>query len=94
MDCRQEEIVNGLLQSYQEIGGINHLGVGCRSRSDVDERAGRAAADGALVLAPRDEGPPVGYWALLRDPDGHNVELSFGQEVGLTVAQADGHAGP
>lgn len=25
MDCRQEEIVNGLLKSYQEIGGINHL---------------------------------------------------------------------
>ncbi|MFZ4763920.1 MAG: serine O-acetyltransferase EpsC [Roseimicrobium sp.] len=25
MDCRQQEIVNGLLQSYQEVGGINHL---------------------------------------------------------------------
>ena len=25
MDCRQEEIVTGLLKSYQEIGGINHL---------------------------------------------------------------------
>lgn len=25
MDCRQEEIVNGLLQSYKEVGGINHL---------------------------------------------------------------------
>lgn len=25
MDCRQEEIVNGLLKSYQEVGGINHL---------------------------------------------------------------------
>lgn len=25
MDCRQEEIVNGLLKSYQDVGGINHL---------------------------------------------------------------------
>src|SRR3954468_21208344 len=25
MDCRQEEIVNGLLKSYQEVGGINHV---------------------------------------------------------------------
>lgn len=25
MDCRQEELVNGLLKSYQEVGGINHL---------------------------------------------------------------------
>jgi len=25
MDCRQEEIVQGLLKSYHEVGGINHL---------------------------------------------------------------------
>ncbi|HNC43573.1 MAG TPA: VOC family protein, partial [Acidobacteriota bacterium] len=24
-------------------------------------------------------------WAFLRDPDGHTLELAFGQEVGLTV---------
>jgi hypothetical protein len=30
-------------------------------------------------------GPPVGYWAFLRDPDGHTLEISFGQEVGVTV---------
>jgi hypothetical protein len=27
----------------------------------------------------------VGYWAVVVDPDGHNLELSHGQEVGLTV---------
>ena len=31
-------------------------------------------------------GPPVGYWAFLRDPDGHTLEVSFGQQVGLTVS--------
>jgi hypothetical protein len=36
-------------------------------------------------MGPRDYGPPVGYWAFLSDPDGHTVEISHGQEVGLTV---------
>jgi hypothetical protein len=25
----------------------------------------------------------------LRDPDGHTLELSYGQEIGLTVEQAN-----
>ena len=43
---------------------------------------------GCLLREPEDGGNPVGYWALLRDPDGHNVELSFGQEVAAAVEQA------
>jgi hypothetical protein len=27
----------------------------------------------------------VGYWAYVVDPDGHNLEVSFGQDVGLAV---------
>jgi hypothetical protein len=27
----------------------------------------------------------VGYWGIIGDPDGHNLEVAFGQEVGLTV---------
>jgi hypothetical protein len=30
----------------------------------------------------------VGTWAFLRDPDGHTLELSFGQEIGLTSLEA------
>jgi hypothetical protein len=30
----------------------------------------------------------VGYWALLRDPDGHTLEISFGQELRLAVEHA------
>jgi hypothetical protein len=26
--------------------------------------------------------------AFIRDPDGHTLEVSFGQEVGLTIQQA------
>jgi hypothetical protein len=65
-----------------------HLGVGCASRGEVDRLAGMARAEGRLVGGPLDSGPPVGYWAFIADPDGHTLELSFGQEVGLTVEGA------
>jgi catechol 2,3-dioxygenase-like lactoylglutathione lyase family enzyme len=68
------------------LGGWAHIGVGCESREEVDARCARAADEGREVSGPFDSGPPVGYWAIVQDPDGHNLELSFGQEVGLTVA--------
>ena len=68
------------------LGGYAHLGVGCVDRAEVDARIERARAAGHEVLGPFDDGPPVGYWAIIADPDGHNLELSFGQEVGMTVA--------
>jgi catechol 2,3-dioxygenase-like lactoylglutathione lyase family enzyme len=67
------------------LGGSNHLGVGVDSRAEVDRLVALAAADGRPVLGPNDHGAPVGYWAVVVDPDGHNLELSHGQEVGLTV---------
>ncbi len=66
-----------------------HLGVGCESRAEVDRLCARARADGALVDGPNDSGHPVGYWALIRDPDGHTLEVSFGQDVALTVERSD-----
>ncbi len=63
-----------------------HLGVGCESKEEVDRLCELAREEGALVSGPEDSGYPVGYWAFLRDPDGHSLELAFGQEVGLTVA--------
>ena len=65
-----------------------HLGVGCASREEVDRLCAEARAEGRLLTEPTDSGYPVGYWALLRDPDGHTLELSYGQEVGLTVERA------
>ena len=67
------------------LGPIAHLGVGCKSRDEVDRRCEIARTDGVDVKGPEDWGPPVGYWAFLHDPDGHVLELSHGQEVGLTV---------
>ena len=69
---------------------VAHLGVACASRADVDELCERARAEDALVAGPSDYGPPVGYWAFLRDPDGHTLEVSHGQEVRLAVEEASG----
>ena len=62
-----------------------HLGVGCASRAEVDRLAALASDAGCLVGGPLDSGPPVGYWAFIKDPDGHTLEVSFGQEVRLIV---------
>jgi catechol 2,3-dioxygenase-like lactoylglutathione lyase family enzyme len=69
-------------------GAYCHVGVGVARRAEVDERCARAREEGRTVLGPFDSGPPVGYWAYVVDPDGHNLELSYGQEVGLTVERA------
>lgn len=66
-----------------------HLGVAVASRDEVDKLCAIARADGCLVREPEDSGPPVGYWAFLRDPDGHTLELSYGQELALTVEHAE-----
>ena len=65
--------------------GTTHLGVGCSSRSEVDRLCALARGDRCLVREPAELGSPVGYMALLRDPDGHNLELSYGQQVGAAV---------
>jgi catechol 2,3-dioxygenase-like lactoylglutathione lyase family enzyme len=70
------------------LGGFCHLGVGCVSREEVDRLSEAAKHEGCLALGPVDSGYPVGYWAFLRDPDGHNLEISYGQEVGLAVEHA------
>jgi catechol 2,3-dioxygenase-like lactoylglutathione lyase family enzyme len=67
---------------------IAHLGVGCKSREEVDVLCEKAKQEGVLIQPLQDSGYPIGYWAFLRDPDGHTLELSYGQEIGLTVEQA------
>ncbi len=66
---------------------LAHLGVGCQSRESIDALCEKAKQEGILIQGPKDSGYPIGYWAFLRDPDGHTLELSYGQEIGLTVEQ-------
>jgi catechol 2,3-dioxygenase-like lactoylglutathione lyase family enzyme len=77
----QKESVNPVLSP------LAHLGVGCKSREYMDELCDLARQETVLVEEPKDSGYPIGYWAFLRDPDGHTLELSYGQEIGFTVQE-------
>ena len=70
------------------LGPFAHLGVACSTRSELDELCRLAQAEGVLREAPWDTGGPAGILAILDDPDGHSLELSFGQEVAWAVHQA------
>lgn len=72
----------------EPLGPFGHLGVCLSSRALVDERLDQARSEGIAIEGPFDSGPPVGYWAFIKDPDGHTLELSFGQEIQLHVDKA------
>ena len=63
----------------------SHLGIGVKSKAEVDRLCNLAKQDKCLLSKPKDSGYPVGYWGYLKDPDNHTLEISFGQEVGFTV---------
>ena len=60
---------------------LDHLGFQCDSREQVDAIAEKARHTGILVYPPTDSGGSVGYWTMVRDPDGHLVEFTFGQPL-------------
>jgi len=60
---------------------LQHLGFAVESRADVDAAAARARAEGILEIEPTDAGPIVGYFCIVRDPDGNHVEFSHGQAI-------------
>lgn len=70
------------------LGPLGHLGVCLKSKNEVDNRIRAARELGYKVSDPADSGSPVGYWVFIADPDGHTLELSFGQEVQLHVERA------
>jgi Lactoylglutathione lyase and related lyases len=65
-----------------------HLGVGVSSRQEVDRLCQLASQNGCLVREAEQMAPPVGYWALIKDPDGHTLEVSYGQDLGMVVGSA------
>ena len=60
---------------------LQHLGFAVASRAEVDAAAAAGREDGVLTLDPADGGPIVGYFCLLEDPDGNQVEFSYGQPI-------------
>ncbi|BCL39343.1 VOC family protein [Nostoc sp. MS1] len=81
-----------VLIKTDEINGVllpeSHLGVACRTREEVDHLCDEARLEGVLLKEASEGGYPVGYWAYIRDPDGHTLEVSYGQEISFTVKQA------
>ena len=61
------------------LDGFAHIGIECATRDEVDRLSADARRAGCLRHGPTDSGPPRGYWSLLVDPDGHQLELSYGQ---------------
>jgi len=69
------------------LGPFGHLGIACESRAEVDRLCAEAREEGRLRSGPVENRPPIGYTAFLADPDGNSLELSFGQEIGRSLAQ-------
>lgn len=60
---------------------LDHFGFQCESRAEVDRIAELARQQDNLVEPPVDVGGVVGYFTMVRDPDGHLVEFTFGQPL-------------
>jgi lactoylglutathione lyase len=60
---------------------LDHFGFQCESREQVDAIAEEARRRGILAYPPTDSGGAVGYWTIIKDPDGHGVEFTFGQPL-------------
>jgi catechol 2,3-dioxygenase-like lactoylglutathione lyase family enzyme len=60
---------------------MDHLGFQCDAREQVNQIAERGRELGILVIEPTDVGGSVGYFTMLRDPDGHLVEFTYGQPI-------------
>jgi catechol 2,3-dioxygenase-like lactoylglutathione lyase family enzyme len=75
------------------LGPFAHLGVACSTRAELERQCALAAAEGCLREPLRETGGPAGCLAMLSDPDGHTLELSHGQEVGVAVESREGDDG-
>jgi catechol 2,3-dioxygenase-like lactoylglutathione lyase family enzyme len=60
---------------------LDHFGFQCDTREEVDRIAREGERLGILAHPPTDAGGTVGYFAMLRDPDGHTVEFTYGQPL-------------
>jgi catechol 2,3-dioxygenase-like lactoylglutathione lyase family enzyme len=60
---------------------IDHVGFQCDARADIDGIAAQGERLGILAEPPFDGGGDIGYVTMLRDPDGHLVEFTFGQPI-------------
>jgi len=62
-------------------GNLLHLGFAVGSREEVDAAAAAGRVEGILAAEPVYGGPIVGYFCIVTDPDGNQVEFSYGQPI-------------
>jgi catechol 2,3-dioxygenase-like lactoylglutathione lyase family enzyme len=75
-------LIEGAAKGTAFPSSLLHFGFAVASRDQVDEIAAQAREHGVLVSEPMWGGEVVGYFCMLRDPDGHWVEFSYGQTLG------------
>jgi len=75
-------LIEGAAQGAAHPSSLLHFGFSVASREEVDTVADGARDRGVLVSEPMWGGEVVGYFCMLRDPDGHWVEFSHGQSLG------------
>ena len=71
------------------LGPISHLGFALASREEVDAVAVEAEKGGLLKFRPTFLNPYAGYLCIVSDPDGHMVEFSHGQALGMAAERSD-----
>ncbi|MBI3949066.1 MAG: VOC family protein [Acidobacteria bacterium] len=64
------------------IAPVSHMGFSVETREDVDRIAERGRRAGILRFGPIHLDDIVGYICILADPDGHQLEFSYGQVLG------------
>ena len=67
---------------------VAHIGIALNSRSQVDLLCEQARMEGILRKFPHDAGQPVNYYGMISDPDGNNLELSYGQVMSAAFVEA------
>jgi catechol 2,3-dioxygenase-like lactoylglutathione lyase family enzyme len=78
-------LLHGSHTDAEEPPPVAHLGYAVATREEVDRIAAEAEALGCAVVGPVYAGPIVGYFCMLKDPDGNWVEFSYGQSLGQEI---------
>ena len=58
-----------------------HIGVECSSRDEIRQLCDMARAEGILRVPATERGGSTGFIGIIADPDGNDLELSFGQNT-------------
>jgi catechol 2,3-dioxygenase-like lactoylglutathione lyase family enzyme len=58
-----------------------HIGVECTTRDEIQQLCDMARSEGVLRKPPVDRGGSIGFVGFISDPDGNDLELSFGQNT-------------